>query len=86
MPKVDADPAELRQTAAQLRRFKSEVESQLGRMNSRIASMRGSDPQQRKFAEEWNQTASSMRGFLATIDSYAPYLERKAKQLEDYLR
>lgn len=86
MPRVDADPEELRQTAQQLRRFKSDVETQLGRMNSRVSSMRGADPQQRKFADEWAKTASSMRSFLASIDSYAPYLERKAKQLEDYLR
>jgi uncharacterized protein YukE len=86
VPKVDADPDVLRQTAQQLRRFKSEVESQLNRVNSRVVAMRGADPQQRKFADEWNRTANSMRSFLATIDSYAPYLERKAKQLEDYLR
>ena len=86
MSRVDADPAELRQTAQQLRRFKSEVESQLSRVNSRVVTMRGADAQQRKFADEWNRTAGSLRSFLATIDSYAPYLERKAKQLEDYLR
>ncbi len=86
LPKVDADPAELRQTAQQLRRFKSDVESQLSRVNSRVVAMRGSDPQQRKFADEWEKTARSMRSFLSTIDSHAPYLERKAQQLEDYLR
>jgi uncharacterized protein YukE len=86
LPKVDADPVELRQTAQQLRRFKSEVESQLGRVNSRVVGMRGSDPQQRKFADEWEKTANSMRSLLSAIDSHAPYLERKAQQLEDYLR
>lgn len=86
MSRVDADPAELRKTAQQLRRFKTEVESQLSRVNGQVAAMRGGDAQQRKFADEWDRTARSMRGFLASIDSHAPYLERKAKQLEDYLR
>lgn len=86
MAKVDADPAELRQTASQLRQFKSELESQLSRMNSRVGAMRNGDPQQRKFADEWDKISHSMRTFLTSIESHAPYLERKAKQLEDYLR
>ena len=86
MPRVDADPAELRRTAQQLRRFKSDVESQLGRASGRVSAMRGGDPQQRKFAEEWEKTARAMRALLTSIDSHAPYLERKAQQLEDYLR
>jgi ubiquinone biosynthesis protein UbiJ len=86
LPKVDADPDELRQTAQLLRRFKSEVEQQLGRVTGKIASMSGADPQQRRFAAEWDKTAKSLRSFLAAIDSHAPYLERKAQQLEDYLR
>lgn len=86
MPRVDADPNELRQTAQQLRRFKAEVEGGLARLNSRVVGMGGSDSQQRRFAEEWQRTASSLRSLLASIDSHAPYLERKAQQLEDYLR
>ena len=83
---MDADPAELRKTAQQLRRFKSEVEAQLSRVSGQVTNMRGSDPQQRKFAEEWDKTARSLRSLLSSIDSHAPYLERKAQQLEDYLR
>jgi uncharacterized protein YukE len=86
MPRIDADPAELRRTAQQLRQFKSEVESQLNRVNSRVNAMRAGDPQQRKFADEWERTARAMRTFLGSVDNHAPYLERKAKQLEDYLR
>ncbi len=86
MARVDADPSELRQTAAQLRQFKSELESQLGRMNGRVSTMRNGDAQQRKFADEWDRIAQSMRSFLTSIESHAPYLDRKAKQLEEYLR
>ena len=48
--------------------------------------MRNGDPQQRKFADEWDKISQSMRTFLSSIEAHAPYLDRKAKQLEDYLR
>ncbi len=86
MSSVDADPADLRRFAQQLRQFKSDVEGQLGRLNGQLGGMHWSDAQQRRFASEWEQSARSMRGFLASIDQHVPYLERKAKQLEDYLR
>jgi len=86
MSSVDADPADLRRFAQQLRQFKSDVEGQLGRLNGQLGGMHWSDAQQRRFAGEWEQSARSMRGFLAAIDQHVPYLERKAKQLEDYLR
>jgi uncharacterized protein YukE len=86
MSNVDADPADLRRFAQQLRQFKSDVEGQLGRLNGQLGGMHWSDAQQRRFSQEWEQSARSMRGFLSSIDRHAPYLERKAKQLEDYLR
>ena len=86
MPKVDADPDELRRFASALRRFKSDVEGQLSGLNSQVQRMRSSDPQQQRFATDWDRTARSMRSFLGEIDRHAPYLDKKARQLEDYLR
>lgn len=86
MAKVDADPADLRRFAQQLRQFKSDVESQLNRLSGQLNGMQGSDAQQQRFRGEWEKSANSMRRFLSSIDQHSPYLERKAKQLEEYLR
>ncbi len=86
MTKVDADPDELRRFAAAIRRFKSDVEGRLNSVNSQIGRMRSADPQQQRFAADWERTARSMRSFLAEIDRHAPYLEKKARQLDEYLR
>lgn len=86
MTRVDADPDELRRFAGSIRRFKSDVEGRLNALNSQVHSMRSSDPQQQRFAADWERTSRSVRAFLSEIDRHAPYLENKARQLEDYLR
>jgi uncharacterized protein YukE len=86
MPKVDADPDELRRFASALRKFKTDADRQLNSLNSQVQRMKGSDPQQQRFASDWERTSRSMRSFLAEIDRHAPYLDKKARQLEDYLK
>jgi uncharacterized protein YukE len=85
MAKVDADPADLRRFAHQLRQFQSEVQSQLNRLSGQLNGMRWSDAQQRRFLADWEGSARSMRAFLSSIDQHSSYLENKSKQLEDYL-
>lgn len=86
MPKVDADPEELRRFAREIRRFKADVEGQLNRLNGHLQRMRTADRQQQRFAADWDKTSRSLRAFLEAIDRYAPYLDKKATKLEEFLR
>jgi uncharacterized protein YukE len=86
MASVDADPADLQRFAAQLRRYQADGVQQLDRLSGQLNAMRWSDAQQRRFQTEWDRNARSIRAFMNSIDQHAAYLERKAKQLEDYLR
>jgi hypothetical protein len=83
---VNANPEDLRRFARSLRQFKSDVEGKLGALNSQFRGLTWSDDQQRRFAQEWDRTSKSLRSFLQQVDSHAPYLERKARQLDEFLR
>lgn len=80
------NPDDLRRFARSLRQFKTQVESQLNGLDGQFRGLSWNDAQQQKFANEWQSMQRSLRRFLQDLDHHVPYLEKKAKQLEDYLR
>lgn len=88
MAKAIVDPAELRRFANDLRRFSAELESHMtalmGRFNALGQSWR--DQEQKKFAEEFEQTMRTLGRFSRAAEEQVPFLMRKADRIEEYLR
>lgn len=83
---VEASPEDLRRFARSLRQFKADVDSRLGALGGQLRGLHWNDDQQRRFTQEWDRTSRSLRTFLQQVDQHAPYLEKKARQLEEYRR
>ncbi|MCA9282131.1 MAG: WXG100 family type VII secretion target [Phycisphaeraceae bacterium] len=88
MAKAIVDPAELRRFANDLKRFNAELQSHMtglmGRFNALGQTWR--DQEQRKFAEEFEQTLRTLARFSRAADEQVPFLMRKADRIEEYLR
>ena len=88
MAKAVVDPAELRQFAQDLKRFNSELETQLGGLHSRLNALSQTwrDQEHTKFAEEFEHTIKVLGRFVESSNQHIPFLLRKAERIEDYLR
>lgn len=88
MAKAVADPVELRRFAQDLKRFNTELETQLGALHSRLNGLGQTwrDQEHTKFAEEFEHTIKVLARFVEASNQHIPFLMRKAERLEDYLR
>jgi len=87
MSKAIVDPNELRRFAADLRKFNTDVQAQMGRLGASLGTLQQTwrDQEQAKFAEEFEQTMRAMQRFLKASEVFVPFLVRKAERIEDYL-
>jgi uncharacterized protein YukE len=88
MAKAVADPAEIRRFAHDLKRFNTEIQSQMQSMNARMGSLSQSwrDQEQAKFQEEFDATMKTLLRFMKASEVHIPFLLRKAQRIEDYLQ
>ena len=88
MAKAIVDPAELRRFAQDLKRFNDELQNHVkvlhGRFNTLGQTWR--DQEQRKFAEEFEETMRVLLRFIDVSEQQIPFLLRKADRVEDYLQ
>ena len=87
MSKANVDPTELRRFASDLNRFNAELGGLLQGLNGRLRQLESSwqDQEQRKFTEEFEQTAKAMARFLEAAHTHAKFLNKKAEHIEAYL-
>mgnify|MGYP006287038663 FL=1 len=88
MAKASVDPAELRRFARDLNRFNSELEGLMSGLQSRLRGLEKSwtDQEQRRFAQEFDQTFKVLKRFLESSSQHATFLAKKAGHIEDYLQ
>jgi WXG100 family type VII secretion target len=88
MAKASVDPAELRRFARDLTRFNSDLETLMGGLQSRLKELERSwtDQEQRRFAQEFEQTVKTLRRFIEASTQHATFLAKKAHHIEDYLQ
>ena len=88
MAKADVDPAELRRFARDLNRFSSELQSLMAGLHARMLGLEKTwrDQEQRKFAEEFEQTMKALSRFRESSDRHVSFLVKKAGHIEDYLQ
>jgi uncharacterized protein YukE len=88
MAKANVDPAELRRFARDLTRFNSELEDLIGGLQTRLRELERSwtDQEQKRFADEFEQTVKTLGRFLEASNQHAAFLAKKARHIEDYLQ
>ncbi len=88
MAKAHVDPAELRRFARDLLRFKEELHSLLSSLNASMRNLEKTwrDQEQRKFAEEFEQTTKALGRFLEAAERHVSFLQKRAGHIEEYLQ
>ena len=87
MPQAVADPEELERFARELKQFNSQLQESMSRLNSQFNRLGDTwrDQEQRKFAQEFEQTMRVLVRFRQTSENHIPFLLRKAQRLREYL-
>jgi uncharacterized protein YukE len=88
MPQAIMDPEEVRRFAEELKRFNSDLQTKMGSLHARFASLGDTwqDQEHNKFSEEFKQTMKALKKFIDISNQHTPYLMRKAQRIEDYLK
>jgi WXG100 family type VII secretion target len=88
MSKANVDPAELRRFAQDLGRFSSELETLMSSLYSKLRGLEATwrDQEQRKFTEQFEQTAKAVGRFLEDSKEHTKFLAKKASAVEEYLK
>ncbi len=88
MAKAHVDPAELRRFARDLKRFSGELQALVSGLHGRMRSLEKTwrDQEQRKFAEELEQTTKTLRRFVQSSEQHVSFLVKKAGHIEEYLQ
>jgi len=88
MAKASVDPAELRRFARDLTRFNSELETLMTGLQIRMRELERTwtDQEQKRFAQEFEQTVKTLSRFLEASGQHVTFLAKKARYIEDYLQ
>jgi len=88
MPKAHVDPTELRRFARDLTRFNAELQALVAGLRSRMRELDKTwqDQEQRRFAEEFEQTVKGVSRFTGATEQHIQFLQQRAGHIEEYLR
>jgi WXG100 family type VII secretion target len=88
MAKASVDPGELRRFARDLTRFNGDLQALMGGLQARLKELEKSwtDQEQKRFAQEFEQTVKALRRFLDASTQHASFLVKKARHIDDYLQ
>jgi WXG100 family type VII secretion target len=88
MAKAHVDPAELRRFARDLTRFSHDLQGLLSGLHARLRDLEKTwrDQEQRKFADEFEQTMRTLARFLESTEEHVAFLQKRAGHIEDYLQ
>jgi len=88
MPQAIVDAQELRRFASNLKRFNTDLETQMGVLHGQLVGLGQTwrDREQEKFTEEFEQTMTAIARFLDVANQHIPFLLRKAERIEEYLQ
>lgn len=87
MAQAIVDPAEMRRFAHNLKRFNTDVSTNLAALHGQLLALGDTwrDQEHGHFLQEFEQTVATLEKFLETADLHIPFLLRKAERIEEYL-
>lgn len=88
MPQAHVDPAELRRFAGDLNRFRDDLQALLNGLHGSVRNLEKTwrDQEQRKFAEEFDETTKILSRFLDSAERHVQFLRKRAGHIEEYLK
>jgi uncharacterized protein YukE len=88
MSQAIVDPAELKRFAHNLKRFSTELQSQMMVLRGQLLGLGQTwrDQEHEKFAREFDETMLVVSRFVDATNEHIPLLLRKAERVEEYLR
>jgi len=88
MPQAIITPEDVKRFSSDLQRFNSTLKSDYSRIHSKLKQLGQTwrDQEHKKFEKEFDQTAKAIKQFLSSSEKYVPFLQRKAKAADDYLK
>lgn len=88
MAQAHVDPAELRRFARDLTRFRDELQNLMGGLHGSMRNLEKTwrDQEQRKFAEEFDETTKTLGRFLESAERHIQLLHKRAGHIEEYLQ
>lgn len=88
MGKAFVDPAELRRFAQDLNRFNQDLHGLVVGLHNKMRQLEQTwrDQEQRKFSEQFEQTAKALGNFLEQSTEHVSFLGKKAALIEEYLK
>lgn len=88
MAKANVDPEELLRFSKDLTRFNHEMRGLMQSLKSKMRQLETSwqDQEQKKFAEEFDQTVRTLATFLESSERHSQFLAKKASFIQDYLK
>ena len=86
-PQAIASPEELERFARELKQFNTQLQSSMSRLNAEFKRLGDTwrDQEQKKFAQEFEQTMRVLQQFQRSSEKQIPFLLRKAQRLREYL-
>ena len=87
MSRAAVDPEELRRFAFDLKRFNTEMQSQIVSVQRRFVKLGETwqDQEHQKFADDFEKIIGAMAKFVDATDKHIPFLLRKAQKIQEYL-
>ena len=87
MPQAIVDPDDLREFAANLKRYNELIVDATANLQSQFAQLGDTwrDQEQVKFANEFEQTVRVIGQFHQASEEHIPFLLRKAEEIDQYL-
>lgn len=87
MPQAIVDPKDVERFARELKQFNNETRNRMKRLQGQFGRLGETwrDQENKKFAQEFEQTMRVMNNFLNTADTHIPFLLRKAQKAREYL-
>ncbi len=88
MAKAHVDPAELRHFARDLMQFGEGLRTLMSSVSASLRNLEKTwrDQEQRKFAEEFEQTMKTLARFLESTERHVAFLQKRAGHIEEYLQ
>jgi uncharacterized protein YukE len=86
--KANVDPTELRRFARDLSHFSAELQGLMTNLHGRMRKLEENwrDQEQRRFAEEFDQTVKTLTRFVKASEAHVAFLNKKASYIEEYLQ
>lgn len=86
MSSVNAKPEDLRKVANAIKTADAEIKAAVQKMQSSLNSAQWNDPVRKKFEQDFNGLLSSLRSFQSSAPGTVQYLNKKASELEQFLK